>query len=499
MSYGVEPVRGADGLWTLLPDTSDDAVDRGVLRWRAVAAGRRPHDHLARDLLFGSLGRDYRARLFHKLRKHPPEWIADAVERAARDGVAVPRQTLVNHLLLRQFHERHLAQLIRRSEESWHPPDHAVINELYACRPVGLLLEWAGDRPREHDYHCGWSRVCPWCHARKVVRLYRRLVAGPCDPANAGNKILLMAKARFDEPARPEDDPDYLTGDRVARVLGAWRPCLLALARKFGLTGGLVGYQVGPLRAFEGDELRPPLYSFRHELALLGEVTCEVDGPFDWGQFNRLWWRAGITAPRDRQPMLVDRRGVFGGVELPVEVTAVRMATPIALRWLLAGSPAHSRFGDERYVPLERNAAAFRYRGGWAVRRNLGVDGALALQPTFLFTADQFWSALDALRGRHLYAPFGSWAAALRKQPPRYGANLKAANRVRHDAAERARTPLKDAIRPVYESLERERNRPPGRALLQRELEARGVPVTERDVRWYLSVVSGSGARRPGG
>src|SRR5262249_1884472 len=142
-------------------------------------------------------------------------------------------------------------------------------------------------------------RVCPWCHARKVVRLYRRLVAGPCDPAAAGNKILLMAKARFDEPARPEDDPDYLTRDRVARVLGAWRPGLRALARAFGLTGGLVGYQVGPFRAFEGDDLRPPVHSFRHEFGLLGEVCCEVDGRFDRGRLNRLWRRAGITAPLD--------------------------------------------------------------------------------------------------------------------------------------------------------------------------------------------------------
>src|SRR5690349_7679455 len=54
-------------------------VVEAVLEWRVTAVGRRPQDHMARDLLHGSLLRDRRPRLYHRNVKEPPAWVLGAV------------------------------------------------------------------------------------------------------------------------------------------------------------------------------------------------------------------------------------------------------------------------------------------------------------------------------------------------------------------------------------------------------------------------------------
>ena len=59
-------------------------------------------------------------------------------------------------------------------------------------------------------------------------------------------------------------------------------------------------------------------------------------------------------------------------------------------------------WGDPGFARVERNEAAVTHGGSWAVRKALGVDGVLALQPTFLLPPAQFWGYAAALRGRRL-------------------------------------------------------------------------------------------------
>jgi hypothetical protein len=228
--------------------------------------------------------------------------------------------------------------------------------------------------------------------------------------------------------------------------------------------------------------------TFRHEISLLGEVACEAGGAWDRARFDRLMELTGCAAPPDRQPLLADAET---GAGVPVEVTMMRMADGKALRWLLAGSAGHRMWGDEARVTIERNEAARSHEGSYAVRKSLGVDGALALQPTFLYTPRQFWSYLGATKGRHLVAPFGSWRAVAGRSwsgpaaPPtsrRRGDALRDVNRARQEAAAGALADLLPAARPLYESLARELGRPPGRLVFERALVAARVAATRRQV-----------------
>ena len=495
--YGLEARPGPDGHPTLLPGPDEAAIAAGVRRWRFAAYGKRPDDHMGRDLLFGSLGRDHRAWPFRSLRSEPPDWIpalAAAALGPEDDPREAPRGPLTDHLILRLIHERHLASLV--GDEAANRARHDRVNALYACRPMGLLLRWHEEDGHPHDFRCWNNRACPWCHVRKALRLHADLRAGPCDPARACDRVLVLAKVRVDDPV----DAGILEGGRVAQVLGPWKEELARFGRRLGVLGGLVTYQVGPLLGPRSSGARGP--TFRHELALLGEVDCTVGGHFSQEKFDRMGRVAGFGAPAARQPLLVADGAV---PPVPVEVTAMRLGAPSSLRWLLAGSAAHPMWGDEGRVRILRNAAV-RTHDGQLTAKGLGVDGALALQPTFLFAPAQFWSYVGATRGRHLYAPFGSWlealegptAASRRPLAPRRLGALEARNRSRRAEADEAIARLLPAARSIYQRLARGAGRPPGRVALGQALADAGVAASRRQVVALVDALKPSPAPAPG-
>src|SRR4051794_28232941 len=71
------------------PIKYDDEVDipevpciearKAVESWPIKHVGRRPADHITRDLLLNSMWRDRRPRLFHSMAGKPPAWIEDSV------------------------------------------------------------------------------------------------------------------------------------------------------------------------------------------------------------------------------------------------------------------------------------------------------------------------------------------------------------------------------------------------------------------------------------
>lgn len=58
----------------------ETANTRLVSPWKIVAIGNRPHDHLVRDNLFGSLIRDRRGKAFQVLVREPLSWMAESVQ-----------------------------------------------------------------------------------------------------------------------------------------------------------------------------------------------------------------------------------------------------------------------------------------------------------------------------------------------------------------------------------------------------------------------------------
>jgi hypothetical protein len=461
-----------------LPLIMSDEFASLSLPWRVSGYGPRPVDHIVRDLLFGSLGRDYRAKLYNRLRREPPAWIAAAARPAAEVEIDAPPSHLINHLILRLIHARHLAQLILGDgdgDDEIEGERLGLIRALDSCPPVGFLFAGVDGGQAPWRATCWRSRACPWCHCRRVVRLYRRLIAGLCDPDRAGRKLLVMAKVRVVDDAPDGVESECLTRERVEWVLSAWRPGLRWYGEYLGMAGGLVGYQVGPVRLEDGRR------SFCHELSLLGEVDCDAAGTWSGEKHKRFRGRAGFRTPSGWQPALTDRRG--GGGRVPIEVTAMRMADRKALRWLLAGSPAHRRWGDPARATIERNVAARTHHGAVRVRKAQGVDGALALQPTFLFTAEQFWSHLEATHNRKLYAMFGSWAAIKEvwadDESGRFWAAALPSGGGR-DAAEILG--LCEEARPLYEEMSRALGRPPGRVAFGRALEEIGRGQSRRRV-----------------
>lgn len=284
---------------------------------------------------------------------------------------------------------------------------------------------------------------------------------------------------------RVEDGPGMLTPERVEQILGRWKPELLRFGYRLGMIGGLVGHQVGPFLAGGSGGV----HAFRHDISLLGEVPCLAGGRWSQAAFDRLANLAGFGERARARPLL---HGDRAGESLPVEVTAMQMDTRLALRWLLAGSDGHPMWGDPAKVIIGRNEAATRHGGNPATRKALGVDGALALQPTFLFDLDQFLGVRASLRRRHLHSEFGRWEGATvpdgdgAGMPPgpkgAPGDGLRALNRRRQEEAADEVARLLPLAGAVHRELAAELGRRPGRELFARRLAEVSPGISRRRV-----------------
>jgi hypothetical protein len=87
------------------PRTSPDwAVSKWMEWFPVVAVGRRPQDHMTRDLMHGSLLRNHRVPMFGRLAKAPPDWLRETVAHLPEDQQPQAWQ----HLALRMMHGRSL-------------------------------------------------------------------------------------------------------------------------------------------------------------------------------------------------------------------------------------------------------------------------------------------------------------------------------------------------------------------------------------------------------
>src|SRR5262249_11508380 len=289
------------------------------------------------------------------------------------------------------------------------PGARKTLRRLWNCTPYGVELAHAGHAGRPLP-GCNLARLCPWCHARKVARLYEVLSKGPLK--RRGVLYLFLGKgAPFDEREggvdgtyQQADLRDYVHGGEVrghwGRYFGRARArlahtrrvlvdCLMTQATEMGLGAGLWTHQLGSAQLENGQR------TFLHDLA----VIAEVDGD-----------------TLDRMPKYDDGRSFWGGREyapLPDIDAALRVlwpplpaGKPASLRVALAGSSVGYAV-SELGLPVEW----FGSQDG----PRTGVRGALSWQPTILFD-DQMWFAYArAVKSQPLYRAFGTWRESVAK------------------------------------------------------------------------------------
>lgn len=465
-----------------------EAIEQAVLDWRIEALGDRPRDHMARDLLHAGLLADPRTTKYHGLTTNPPDW----VERRVAHLEPRFRRPAIQHTVLDAMHRHHLGRLWAdlegrdgRVDPEWfvNGEDRGLLLSLAACRPVGALLTWQGTAGRTHDFTCGYARACPWCHARKVVDLYDRLVAGPCRPGRLKGKFLvrvglkiqgddLRSNEGFAEFARARGHVvtrhgnrwqfggllrrrDHLYAADVRTVRDFLTVMLGRITARLGIAGGIVTYKVGP--QLSRDEINWDPFDYRHELDIVGEL----DGPGRVEPFQRIM-RIGTG----ECPMIYNQSNYATGIRADL----AEGGDPSALRLLLAG-------------PSYRPEAARRsiWTNGASPHHDSGKGGVLRWPPWFLADPRQWWPHFHATRRFRLYSPFGTWKEEL--------ARARAGDREAQPAvlADRSRRNQAEALHRRQKLLKVARA--VGKGLGHRKLRAAmidaGHDASERDARWW--------------
>ena len=127
----------------------------------------------------------------------------------------------------------------------------------------------------------------------------------------------IFAVSRWSGPSTSIPKPVSILWQCVWYCNEELKPQLRDAAQFFGVTGGLLTYQVGPYKQESGE------LGFRHRMGLLGEI--EFQTPEASRQFFTNVFRPRTEAVLMGQPALIDW-------------LAMPASSPQALRFLLAGS-----------------------------------------------------------------------------------------------------------------------------------------------------------------
>ena len=483
------------------------AVDLGlnarndVSDWRILAVGKRPHDFIARDCLFGSLFRDHRAPWFHRYVRKPEPWMKKLVGHLPAES----QPQALRYVVLHYLHKLHLIRLFEwvYKEFGEDCPEIKALIRLFRCPPCTVLVERANpddyDNPMPHC--CGMTRACPWCFARKVTQIHacirKQVLAG-----DVKDKYLFLAKATFAEPffgvdERWQREDLYAIGgagavswvrDYYGRYFGLRRERAIETRNYLmktirdsvdvtvgSLKDGVVTHQIGSAQDSNGRR------TYMHDIGVFGVVDR------DFLECIRSD-RSIVTSDSEQAIALrwaADKDLVVDGLIIPA-------AHPSALRTVIAGT---SWGYDKTNFGLDRSNE---------VR---GVAGALSWQPTFLLDDQVWFRYAETTRHLHLYHPFGNWRETLgneiaesrasvdgkfeRVQRARITQNKqqKGNNKRHRDASERRQGLLKVA-EPLWPGVVAAarvgRGRPAYRGTLEESLKAKGITASRRDLDWLV-------------
>ena len=270
-------------------------------------------------------------------------------------------------------------------------------------------------------------------------------------------------------------------------------------ARILGIQGGIITHQVSPWKTgYPVIRAGVPrdLPTFRHDYAMLGEVTFNSD------------------EERERFQELTNHQYRCGHISLPDR--DLRCGNHIFLDWSIhpADDPKIDAFrlflaGSSMSYPVHN----LDTHGGRREEVNR-VHGAFALQPNFMMNEVQWWSYEEATRGLPLYVPFGTWRTAINeakkarlarrkaaKQLPspsskaawNRGQALKAANIQRKQDAQDSLESLVEVARPLFAQLIVEQSgnngRPAHRERLKQLLADKGYPLSVHKMKKLMSTL----------
>ena len=415
------------------------------------AMGTRPRDHMDRDLLLASLLRDRRLPMFRKQCLNLPAWVA-----AMPEDIPATFQHRAQQLVMLGSTHQHFIEQMRASIDlaDDRSKGEQMLKAMEACPPRGALFAHGtldSGRP------CRNARLCPWCHARSVQRLYGLLQAGPCLPERLTGKHLILFKTRV-------DGGDELDAQELREVRNDYRYKLRWVARQCGIEGGVILHQVTPWMPWY-DRPSEKQKIFAHVFAFIGVVaSSSVDS-------------IGPAIRKACEDQWIDR---------DYEVMLLPATVPDALRYLLLGTSY--KFDPSRVGLLAKNSKSVVY----------GIQGAAALQPWFLFDEQQAWSYVAAMHGTRLFDTFGNWRESQadqkrcsrkrRAQSEHGGDNRKMAFQCenecrRHDAKTRRRELATIAL-PILRKFKDAGGKHLGSPALRKMLSEAGHSISDRDARW---------------
>lgn len=412
--------------------------------------GNRPQDHMDRDLLLASLLRDHRLRMFRKQCLKLPAW-ASAIPESVPTNYHRRAQQLIILGSMQQC-------LIEKMRDTIHVAadrneGDRMLNAMEACLPRGALFTRTMADPGRA---CGRGRLCPWCHARSVQRLYRQLIEGPCTSDKLAEKHLVVLRTRV-------EDGEELDAQQVHSVRDDYRFRLRQVAREIGMQGGVIIHQVTPWIP-QYDRRQDRHRVFAHVFTMIGVVDSQEIGNFS---------------------QTIDNACSDGWIG-EHETKTLPAATRHALRYLLFGSSY--KFDSSELGIVANDPRKLIY----------GIQGAAALEPWFLFTPRQAWSYATAMHGTRLFDTFGNWrpSQAERKRCSRkrcakseYGKENREmafgfANDRRYSDANARRHKLVAIALPYFQKFKDAGGKRLGSPALRTVLNDAGHAVSDRDARW---------------
>ena len=253
----------------------------------------------------------------------------------------------------------------------------ATAGRIECCARCKIACQWEPcsitGTSTNYGRPCGYSKLCPWCHARNVERIYRRLVAGPCSAARLeGKSLVLVRLGGYDTTC---GGGSVLDRTEVQCLRESGKQSAKSIVNDLGIEGGIIFHQFGPKRVY-GPRCKVVDEAFSEEVVMVGEsksITPEKLAEYEDSGYDML------LLPADTPHAL--RYFLFGtSYKFPVES--------------IEGLDIISRCSDKDRIPLFTK---------------YGIPGRASLQPWFLFNETQAWSYLDVTAGTRLCDTFGTW------------------------------------------------------------------------------------------
>jgi hypothetical protein len=415
------------------------------------AMGNRPQDHRDRDLLLASLLRDKRLPMFREQCFNLPAWAP-----AVPECIPATFQHQAQQLTVLGSTHQHFIERMRASIHLAADPGKAeqMLKAMEACPPRGALF---ARTPLDTAHPCGHARLCPWCHARSVQRLYDQLQAGSCTAERLAGKHLILLRIRV-EAGRE------LQASEVREAAKVYRYQLRRLANRIGIEGGAIIHQVTPWMPHY-DRPSEKRKIFAHVFAMVGVVG-----------------RSDIDSVDRATSTFCDDQMLGGDYELMM----LSATNPQALRFLLHGT-SH-KFDLSELGLLVKNPKTVLF----------GVQGAAALQPWFMFSEQQAWCYESAMQGTRLFDTFGSWRVAKAEQkscPKQPLTKSEDLNELRQGACEgdnfhkqcvakERRRELAVIALPLFQKFKDAGGKQLGSPALRKMLNEAGHNISDRDARW---------------